>query len=151
MFAAKGIYSNWDRLGNIAAAVDLLQTVKKQVSSSIRSGYQSKSHKAVDPAALVWRIADKSLELGLQEKNFNRARSGGEIPDLKATVMIKEAGYRKFESTSLASFNKKIEESRQGILTVHEVDEIPALALGLNSHEDEDDGGEESVLHDNTD
>ena len=151
MFAAKGIYSNWDCLGNIAAAVDLLQTIKKQVPSSIRSGYQSKNHKAVDSAALVWRIADKSLELGLQEENFNRTGSGGKIPNLKATVMINEVGYRKFESASLASFNKKIEESRQGILTVREVDEIPALTLGLKSHEDEDDGGEEYVLHDDTD
>jgi hypothetical protein len=86
LFAAKGIYSNWDRLGNIAATVDLLQAIKEQISSSIRSGYQLKNHKAVDSAALVRRIGDKSLELGLQMENFNRTHSGGKIPNLKATL-----------------------------------------------------------------
>jgi len=72
LFAAKGIYSNWDRLGNIAAGVEYLQNVKKQVSKSVKSGYQGKTHTVVDTSMLVWRIANKARELQLQVKKADR-------------------------------------------------------------------------------
>ncbi|KAF8267863.1 hypothetical protein EI94DRAFT_1579754, partial [Lactarius quietus] len=66
LFSTKGIYSNWDHLGNIAAGIGYLQLVKKQVTKSLKSGYQGSTHTAVDTSALVWQIVNKTSELKLQ-------------------------------------------------------------------------------------
>ena len=62
----KRIYSNWDRLGNIATGINYIQLIKKQVTKSLQSGYQGITHTDVDTSMLVWRIADKAGELELQ-------------------------------------------------------------------------------------
>ncbi|KAF8263752.1 hypothetical protein EI94DRAFT_1772848 [Lactarius quietus] len=54
LFATKGIYSNWDRLGNIAAGINYLQLVKKRVTNSLRSGYRGTTHTDVDTSGLIW-------------------------------------------------------------------------------------------------
>ncbi|KAH8986497.1 hypothetical protein EDB92DRAFT_1818309 [Lactarius akahatsu] len=102
----KGIYSNWDRLGNIAAGLNYLQLVKKQVTKSLKSGYRGSTHTDVDTSALVWRIANKAI------------------------VDILTTGYRKFQTLSLATFNKKVANMRQGkpMASQSEVDEIRAMS-----------------------
>ncbi|KAN0128819.1 hypothetical protein V8E53_013406 [Lactarius tabidus] len=82
LFVAKGIYLNWDCLGNIAASINYLQLIKKHVTRSLGSGYQGSTHTDVNTLAL------------------------------------------KFEASSLATFNKKIADMKQGIPLQMEIDEI---------------------------
>jgi len=35
LFATKGLYASWDRLGDISAAVDYLQKIKKEVGIAL--------------------------------------------------------------------------------------------------------------------
>ncbi|KAH8976416.1 hypothetical protein EDB92DRAFT_1931399, partial [Lactarius akahatsu] len=104
LFAAKGIYSNWDRLGNIAAGINYLQLIKKRVTRSLGSGYQGSTHTDVDTSSLVWRVAGKSRELELQCASVDQEANSG----CKAVSDVIANGYKKFESSSLATFNKKI-------------------------------------------
>ncbi|KAH8979980.1 hypothetical protein EDB86DRAFT_2768527, partial [Lactarius hatsudake] len=122
LFAAKGIYSNWDRLGNIAAGINYLQLVKKQVTKSLKSGYRGSTHTDVDTSALVWRIANKASELKLQCTIPGR----GSNSTVRPVVDILTARYRKFQTSSLATFNKKVANMRQGkpLTSQSEVDKI---------------------------
>ncbi|PPR05788.1 hypothetical protein CVT26_010162 [Gymnopilus dilepis] len=145
LFSAKGIYSNWDRLGNISAAIPHLQTIKRRVAKSTNAGYKSRSHKDMDDTELVWKIADKVRDTGLQTLNVRRDNK-----KIKAVVDMQITGYKKFESTALAAFNKKIEESIRGIRSEREVDDIlpVGITVDLTDGDDELDDGQESVLHD---
>lgn len=145
LFSAKGIYSNWDRLGNIAAGINHLQLVKKQVAKSLRSGYQGSTHTDVDTSALIWRIANKAKELELQilVPGCDCDSSAKPVADIYTN------GFRKFQSSSLATFNKKLEDMRQGSPTQPEVDEIPPCQVmeGVDNDDLESPSGEPSVLH----
>jgi hypothetical protein len=107
---AKGIYSNWDHLGNIAAGINYIQLVKKQVTKLLKSGYQGSTHTDVNTSAHVWQITNKANELKLQCV----------IPDCDANMTAKPvvniftAGYKKFQTSSLAIFNNKIDDTQQG-------------------------------------
>jgi hypothetical protein len=120
LFAAKGMYANWDRLGNISAAINHLQSIKKQVFESMQTSYHGSTHIKADTSNLVWRIANKAQELHLQREIVSRENGSHTkvVPDLRAL------GRQKFRSSSLATFNKKIEEYKQGLPVSHEVDEI---------------------------
>lgn len=144
LFAAKGIYSNWDRLGNIAASVNYLQLIKKQVTRSTKSGYHASRRKGVDTSSLVWRVANKALELQLQDSQVNREDNASKLnPDLRS------AGYHKFESSALATFNKKVKNAIRGVPTAPEVDIIPPVNLDLTGPADEQINGDDtSLLHD---
>ncbi|KAF8873122.1 hypothetical protein BD779DRAFT_1452195, partial [Infundibulicybe gibba] len=67
LFAAKGMYSNWERGGDISAAIDNLQTLKKQIAKSFKISYQGSTHSDVDTSDLVWRIANTARDLKIQE------------------------------------------------------------------------------------
>lgn len=146
MFAAKGIYSNWERLGNIAAAINHLQSVKKQVSQSIKSNYQGTGHPKPDLSVGVRRISDKSEEHQFEKKIIKRL----ENRRIKQTSNLIGGGYKKYESASLASFNKKIDNLKDGIPSNNEVDEIAPLGINVCSPDDDDDShiDRDSVLHD---
>lgn len=152
LFAAKGIYSNWDRLGNIAAGVHYLQTIKKQVTTSIKSGYQGSTHTYVDTSALVWRIANKAWGLQLQKKVINREGNKW----MKKVVDAVALGYMKMASSSLGTFNKKIAETKEGRATDTEVDDISLcrLAVPISTLDEEADerveDAEISVLHEDS-
>ena len=153
LFASKGVYSHWDRLGNISAAISHLQAIKKQVSRSVKAGYQRLNHTAADTSVLVWRIAGKAQELNLHTKLTDRLENKNTKPLTNLVV----AGYKKFESSSLATFNKKIADSKVGVLTIKEADDIVPMTFTLNLNDDgygaseEDDTREDSVLHDGED
>ena len=143
LFASKGVYSQWDRLGNISAAISHLQAIKKQVSHSMKAGYQRLNHTAADSSVLVWRIADKAQELDLHTKLTDRLENMNAKPLINLVV----AGYKKYESSSLTTFNKKISDSKVGVLTIQEADDIAPMVFTLNSNEDDDDEDDrDSVL-----
>ncbi|KAF8223885.1 hypothetical protein L208DRAFT_1411209, partial [Tricholoma matsutake] len=63
LFIAKGIYANWERLGDISAAVNYLQLIKTKVARLMRANYQGSTHRTVDTSQLVWHIANKAHKL----------------------------------------------------------------------------------------
>ncbi|KAF8055762.1 hypothetical protein FPV67DRAFT_1394952, partial [Lyophyllum atratum] len=123
LFAAKGLYANWDRLGDISAAVNHLQRIKIQVTRSMRANYQGSSHTEVNTDALGWCIANKVRDLRLQDIIEDRTTPCKLAPDLRAV------GREKFELSSLATFNKKMRLSIAGKAVEHEpeVDELPPV------------------------
>ncbi|KAF8169077.1 hypothetical protein BJ912DRAFT_934026 [Pholiota molesta] len=108
LFAAKGLYSNWERLGSISASINYLQLIKKRVTTSLGCGYQGSTHKTPDTSMLVFRITDRACELKLQEYVENREIQSKPVLDLH------RIGYQKFGTASLAIFNKKINEYKSG-------------------------------------
>ncbi|KAF8150859.1 hypothetical protein B0H34DRAFT_776371, partial [Crassisporium funariophilum] len=102
LFAAKGIYADWDRLGNILAAVNYLQLIKKRVTS-LGTSYQGLTHKRIPVAVLVTRIADHVHELKIQHKLPSRPNGQS-----RSVRNLHRIGYRKFETSSLATYNKKM-------------------------------------------
>jgi hypothetical protein len=76
----------------------------------LKSGYQGSTHTDVNTSAHVWQITNKANELKLQCV----------IPDCDANMTAKPvvniftAGYKKFQTSSLAIFNNKIDDTQQG-------------------------------------
>lgn len=145
LFASKGVYSQWDKLGNISAAISHLQATKKRISHSMKAGYQQLNHTVADTSVLVWHIANKAQELNLQTKLTDQL----ENKDVKPHVNLVVAGYKKFGLSLLDTFNKKIFDSKVGVLSIQEADDIVPVAFTLDSNDDgyyeEDDN---IVLHD---
>ncbi|KAN0136527.1 hypothetical protein V8E53_005574 [Lactarius tabidus] len=117
LFAAKGIYSNWDCLGNIAAGINYLQLC----------------------------IANKAKELELQSVVLDCDANSTAHP----VVDILTAGNRKFQSSSLATFNKKLADMRQGKSSQPKADKITPCQVIEDADADEAEQlGELSALHD---
>ena len=119
LFAAKGIYSTWDRLGDVAACIDAVQCLKKSVGKSLATSYKSQSHQTPDTAALVQRVAAKAKEDRLQERVLNREENKA----CKVTTDLHAAGQKRLETT-LVTFNKKMRAVIQGKV---QDSEVPAL------------------------
>ena len=100
----------------------------------------------MDTSALVWRIANKAKELELQHMIPNREGSSSVRP----VVDIFTYGYKKFQTSSLATFNKKLTDIRQGRARElePETDEITPCQVveGLDT-DDLEPPGELSALH----
>ena len=114
------------------------------MTNSLRSGYQGTTHSDVDTSSLVWKIADKSNELELQSIVPER--------DTNATVRpvtdIFSVGFDKFHTTSLAAFNKKLADVRQGDSIQPEVDEIAPCQMDVGVDADDvDPMGDKSAVH----
>ncbi|KAG5650028.1 hypothetical protein H0H81_001033 [Sphagnurus paluster] len=126
LFAAKGIYANWDQLGNLSASIAQLQKIKSQVTRSMQTTYQGSTHEECDASVLVWRMADKVEELQLQDLVTNLRTKL--VPDLRAS------GHNKFELSSLATFNKKLMEMIKGkAISGGEDDTILLLPTGFGN------------------
>jgi hypothetical protein len=103
--------------------------------------YQGNTHKEADTRMLVWRIADKARELQLQQKISDRDVVA------KSTLDLRAVGRQKFESSSLATFNKKLDEIKAGQKTTPEDDELPPVQLEFDldgedgENGDSEDGG----------
>ncbi|KAJ7443987.1 hypothetical protein FB451DRAFT_1189776 [Mycena latifolia] len=126
LFAARGVYGNSDRLANISAAIDVLDSIQVSMAASLGASYSGTGHKDVDTSDLVWRVAHKSRELGL-----NKARAGREG---KATPDLLVLGEAALKSSTLTTFNKKRRELLKGIVEVTEedADELPPMDIIVN-------------------
>ncbi|TFY51932.1 hypothetical protein EVG20_g10773 [Dentipellis fragilis] len=135
-FAAKGIYSSWDRLGDVTACIVEFDKNQRQVCDALGTHYYGSSHTTPDTSKLVWRVADKARELGLLQST--PGREGNSFvkpwPDLYAV------GERKLRSSSLDTFNKKHQNMMAGRyvtgLVDDDVDELPLVALALDDPEE---------------
>jgi hypothetical protein len=120
--------------------------IKKQVTASVKAGYQGSTHTAVDISVLVWRVANKARDLELQKTVKNRQGNKW----MKGVVDVQALGYKKLQSSSLGTFNKKIAAMKEGHPTNMEIDELPSCELVVAAGEVDDETGENeiSVLHD---
>ncbi|KAJ7241231.1 hypothetical protein B0H12DRAFT_1024303, partial [Mycena haematopus] len=134
LFAAKGMYGSWDPLADISAAIDVIDSVKNSIAMSLDASYNGRSHKTPHTSNLVWRIAHKARELGLNR--FNPARDENSV--VKASVDILSAGEAVLRSPSLATFNKNRKDLLKGIHVQEEEDEMPPMGLSLVRSEDDD-------------
>ncbi|KAJ6550621.1 hypothetical protein DFH09DRAFT_925892, partial [Mycena vulgaris] len=123
LFTAKGVYGSWERLANISAAIDVLDSIKTNVAISLEASYAGTSNKTPDTSDLVWRVACKTRELKLN--TTQSGRDGKAIPDL---LIVGEAALK---SSTLATFNKKRRNLLKGIIELSEDDgdELPSIDL----------------------
>jgi hypothetical protein len=140
LFAAKGLYAAWDRLGDISAAVDYLQKIKKQVGISL-GRYGGSKHTTPDTSDLVWKVADKVRELELQIFKIRRQNHDNDAVKPVADILAK--GEQKLKSASLATFNKKVHTLIAGYSVDEEIDEIAAMDYGEPIGSDSDDNDDE--------
>ena len=130
LFSSKGIYSTWDRLGDISACIVQLEDIKRQTCMALGVAHQGSSHHTPNTSHLVWKVADKTCELNILTFDPHQAGSGLAKchPDLMAL------GEAKLHSSSLATFNKKLQGLIAGTLRMgdeFEVDELPTLGLNI--------------------
>ncbi|KAG2737658.1 hypothetical protein P692DRAFT_20788007 [Suillus brevipes Sb2] len=128
-FAAKGIYSTWDRLGDISATVDLLQNVKKQVGHALGITYRGLTHSSPDSSASVWKVANKINELGLHQFTSERMENDSVQPVIDTLI----TGEKKMKMGTIATFNRKVRSMFAGQGFEQEEDEIPRLSFDLSN------------------
>ncbi|KAG1847983.1 hypothetical protein C8R48DRAFT_615185, partial [Suillus tomentosus] len=133
-FAAKGIYSTWDRLGDISATVSLLQDVKKQVGRALGIAYSGLTHASPDSSASVWKVANKINELMLHQ--FNSERTDNDVVRPVTDTLI--TGEKKMKASTLATFNRKVHNMLAGEHFEQEEDEIPRPSFDLNGSVDDE-------------
>ena len=109
------------------------------------ANYQASTHHAVDTSKLLWRIADKAHELRLQEVVLNREGQSKAklVPDLRTE------GRNKFLASSLATFNKKVQDMAAGRVLIPENDDMPTPEFGFEDGEEDDDATGEGIEDDN--
>jgi hypothetical protein len=120
------MYADWERLGNISAALDILQVVKENISISLDTSYSGSTHKTPDTAALVWRVANKVAEHGLHK--FQAGREGNDI--VKPTPDLLTTGQHRLKSSTLATFNRKVGSLIEGEIVEDEDDKLPVVEFG---------------------
>lgn len=91
--------------------------IKKQVAKSMKAGYQGSTHTTPNVSELVWRIAQKAENECLLLDTPNRNFKTKPLTDLQA------AGHARYESTSLAAFNKKLQAWQNGTSILEETPE----------------------------
>ncbi|KII90886.1 hypothetical protein PLICRDRAFT_106916 [Plicaturopsis crispa FD-325 SS-3] len=131
LFLAKGMYGSWERLGDISAAINHIQKVKRQVGSSLGAKYHGRTHTTPDTSASVWKVYNKVQELELH--TFTPHRDGND--STKPTVDILLAGEKKLKSSTLSTINKKIRSLVSGVSVEDEEDDIPAMGINVASNE----------------
>ncbi|KAJ7751581.1 hypothetical protein B0H16DRAFT_1460136 [Mycena metata] len=121
LFAAKGMYGDWDHLANISAVINVLASIKSNIAMSMDASYAGKFHKEADTSDLVWRVAHKAKELKLNQTKADQSA--------KTTIDILVTGEHLMKSSTITTFNKNRRNLLKGIIADAEEDEIPALDI----------------------
>ncbi|THV02113.1 hypothetical protein K435DRAFT_582693, partial [Dendrothele bispora CBS 962.96] len=110
LLASKGVYSDWKKYRDYTAAIKSLEALKRTVLTSMKTTYQKAGHSAPDTSRLVWQVASAAESWRLLDNFPDREENQGAVafPDLIAI------GHKKFESSVLKNFNRKIVEWRDG-------------------------------------
>lgn len=118
----------------------MLQSVKKQVTTALGCLYQTSNHTDVDTSEIVWRVANKIREIGLD--TFLSGRDNNETA--KKAVAILSAGGRLLKSSTIATFNKKVRRLNEGYIDPPDEldqDSVPALGIVFEAPENGGDSG----------
>ena len=124
----------WERLGSISVIIEFLQNIKKQVMVALGCPYKGTNHTTPDTSDCVWKVANKVKELG--QHQFEPSREGNKMA--KKTVNIISLGEKQLKSSTLATFNKKVQHLHNGYLdedTELDVEEMPPAVLSLDGDE----------------
>ncbi|KAJ3732475.1 hypothetical protein DFJ43DRAFT_997148, partial [Lentinula guzmanii] len=133
LFAAKGIYSMWDHLGNISPAIVKVENVKKHFAKMMNTSWKNRTHKDADTRTLIWRLANKIGELGIQEYRPNRLVDFAPVaPDLI------QSGWMKLKSSAIPAFNKKITALGEAGIYEEDKDDLPTMQWEQAEHVQED-------------
>ena len=98
-------------------------------------GYKGKTHTTPDTSHLVWKVANNVKELKLLSFQLHRERYPNS--DAKSVTNLLDEGENKFRSSSLKTFNKKIQALNQGFAAEDEIDELGAAEFASLLEEDE--------------
>ncbi|KAF9045232.1 hypothetical protein BJ165DRAFT_1346600, partial [Panaeolus papilionaceus] len=140
LLEAKGMESTWDRLGNISASVHLIKKLKRQVSLTMSSSYQSKTHTTPNTDHLVWLVANDIQDKKLDAYNPNRRNSSKVV----AVVDGMAVGEQKLKSSTISTFNRKVKAMVTGHKYVEteqdqgEEDTLPPIAITIHIQDDDD-------------
>ncbi|KAJ8090844.1 hypothetical protein PM082_024759 [Marasmius tenuissimus] len=136
LYAAKGIYASWDRLGDYAAAIRSLIAIKKVMRSMMETAYQKKEHTNADTSASVWEVVSAIEEYQLLKF----------IPDRKVDVEVKATpnllseGWDKVRKTTIPTYNKNMalfrDSDKDGVFEVEE-DELRPMDFTTGQPEDD--------------
>ncbi|THU75799.1 hypothetical protein K435DRAFT_880153 [Dendrothele bispora CBS 962.96] len=134
LLASKGVYTDWHTYRDISPAIKYLELLKKRVRYSTKCAYQKTGHTKGDFSTLVWRVASVAESYQLLEEQTERAENKVAVafPDLLAI------GHKKFESSTLNTFNAKLKEWRDGIPAEDIKDDIPVTDFAEGSYDDND-------------
>jgi len=142
LFASKGLYASWERLGDISAGVDHLQKIKKEIGEAL-GGYKGKTHTTPDISDLVWKVANDVREAELLIFKVHRDRYPNDCATPVVNILAK--GEQKLKSSSLKTFNSKIRILKSGHFVDEEVDDIPVADYAeriVTEDADNEDGSE---------
>ncbi|KAF6761993.1 hypothetical protein DFP72DRAFT_593287 [Ephemerocybe angulata] len=106
----KGLETTWDMMERASPCINEVKEIKQKIVAMLKLPYQNKTHSDVDTSALVWRVADKLKEEGLQKYMPNR--EGNDTA--KAVGDLIEDGAKKMRSSTIKTFNKKFASLIQG-------------------------------------
>ncbi|KAL0563513.1 hypothetical protein V5O48_018552 [Marasmius crinis-equi] len=135
LYAAKGIYASWDRLGDLSAAIRSLIAIKKSMRSMMETAYQKKEHTDADTTASVWKVVDAIEEYGLLKFNPDRKVD----VEVKATPDLLSEGWDKVRKTTIPTYNKNMGlfrgSNKDGVLEVEE-DELRPMNFAVAEEDD---------------
>jgi hypothetical protein len=125
VFTSKGVHASWDRLGDISVASNVLRATKKRLGGELKTIYRGRTHKLPDLSKSVQKVFRMAVEIGL----LDSSSSGDSIDPKYGIVDVLEAGKKSLKSSTLESFNKKVQHLAAGILTTDDddnADDLPA-------------------------
>lgn len=98
------------------------------------TSYVKSSHTGPNIGELVWRVANDADTRKLQRLVQNREESA----KCKAVADLRRDGYLLLESSSLATFNKKMKAYIKGHGFEEETDYLPSVDFTMDNIEDDD-------------
>jgi hypothetical protein len=126
LFSAKGMYASWDRLGDISAALNNLQDIKKQIGAFLETSYRGSKHTSPDTSDIVHKVAGKLEELDLHQ--FQPGQIGDSTKQVVDTLA---SGMKKIKSATLVTFNKKVHGMNMGEWIEDKPDELPSVEMSI--------------------
>lgn len=104
-YSAKGIYADWNHLGDISASISHTEATKKKVGKMFDTAYKKKTHSQVDTTDLVWDVVRAIQHENLLDNIVDRKLT---LPTKLVRVTDARAdGYQKLKA-SIKSFNKRM-------------------------------------------
>ncbi|KAF5332271.1 hypothetical protein D9611_007994 [Ephemerocybe angulata] len=98
----KGLETTWDMMERASPCINEVKEIKQKIVAMLGLPYQNKTHSDVDTSTLVWRVADKLKEEGLQKYTPNREGNDS----AKAVGDLIQDGAKKMQSSTIKTFNK---------------------------------------------
>ncbi|EIN10215.1 hypothetical protein PUNSTDRAFT_64360 [Punctularia strigosozonata HHB-11173 SS5] len=126
MLPNHGSPNYWEILGDASAAIPSLQKARDAYVHGLKGNYMGTSHTTPDTSAAVWSVMDAAHTHKLQTTNPLRKA-------VKPTVDTILTGRNKLQSSSVDTFNKKIQAMGLGVDVGVETDELEPLAIDVSN------------------